>query len=242
MMRSFVLLLSGALAALSLPAAAEKSGWYIGLGGGQAKYQDVVGSDDLEPLFDEAFGVIGANGAQSSSDDDSDTGWKLFVGYDFNNVISLEGYYADLGKAKADIKRQGATLIPPGDTFFGDATADLTHELKSVGASMLFGHNFVDWFRLYGRVGFHYTEAKTEFKFGLNGCVQPPLGVCTPASESSSDTDTERGLDALLGVGAEFQFAGGFGIRLEWERYNQVKILSDKTNVDLISANLLYRF
>ncbi len=44
------------------------------------------------------------------------------------------------------------------------------------------------------------------------------------------------------GVGAEYDFTRNIGVRAEWERYRISDGISDKINVDLISASILYRF
>lgn len=56
--------------------------WYLGAG---------IGRSVLKPDLD---------GTGFSRDDDRDTGWRLFLGYDLTERFSLEGYFTRLGKAE----------------------------------------------------------------------------------------------------------------------------------------------
>lgn len=108
-------------AAFSLPATAQMSmsSAYIGGGLGQSKFKC---TDNF------------------NCDDDKDTAFKLFGGYQFNKNIAAEVGYTDLGKAKS--------------TGGGEAKAT-AWELSAVGA-------FPVWQQLsiLGRLGLYYGEGK----------------------------------------------------------------------------------
>src|SRR3989304_5933084 len=71
--------------------AADDTGWYGGISVGQSKAK----IDDARITS----GLLGRGFARTSiSDDDRDTGYKLFGGYKFNKNFALEGGYFDLGK------------------------------------------------------------------------------------------------------------------------------------------------
>ena len=70
-----------ALVAVSTPALSQDTGWYVGLGVGQSKFDvDCTGT---------------------TSCDDKDTAWSIFGGYQFNKHFGAELGYVDLGKVTA---------------------------------------------------------------------------------------------------------------------------------------------
>ncbi|MCU7853308.1 MAG: porin family protein [Candidatus Thiodiazotropha sp. (ex Monitilora ramsayi)] len=85
--------LSGTLTA---DEAVDRSKWYAGIG---------LGLSRLEP---------DRNGSIYSVDDKSSTGFKLYVGYDWSEKISIEGYFSDLGEAK---------MAPFGEVSYKDIGA-----------------------------------------------------------------------------------------------------------------------
>jgi hypothetical protein len=70
--------------------------WYAGAG---------LGLSRLEP---------DRNGTIYQVDDKSSSGFKLYVGYDWSERISIEGYYSDLGEAK---------MSPYGEVSYKDLGA-----------------------------------------------------------------------------------------------------------------------
>lgn len=80
-----------ALALISSSAAmAADSGWYVGASLGQSNAD--YSSGDLKSAL-EAQGATGV----VASVDNTDTGWKLFGGYQLNKNIGFEAAYVNLG-------------------------------------------------------------------------------------------------------------------------------------------------
>ena len=75
---------------------ADENRWYAGAG---------LGLSRLEP---------DSNGTIYRVDDKSSSGLKLYVGYDWSDKISIEGYYSDLGEAK---------MSPHGEVSYKDLGA-----------------------------------------------------------------------------------------------------------------------
>ena len=94
--------------AFSAPAAAQDAGWYIGAAYGMTSF-------DLD-----------TTGITNPTVDDSDSGFKIYGGFQFNKHLGAEVGYVDAGKAtfsgkidedgqKADIKFSGK-LVAEGTT------------------------------------------------------------------------------------------------------------------------------
>lgn len=81
-----------ALAVIASPfAVADDSGWYSGINIGQSRAK----IDDAQITAR----LLGTGLTTTSiTNDDPDTGYKLFGGYQFNKNFALEGGYFDLGK------------------------------------------------------------------------------------------------------------------------------------------------
>jgi OOP family OmpA-OmpF porin len=58
----------------------------------------------------------------------------------------------------------------------------------------------------------------------------------------SNPAPSKNRTDYKLGLGAEFDFTKNVGVRGEWERYRVSDGFSGRTDVDVFSASLLYKF
>jgi len=169
-----VLVLSGLVAASAAPA----QGFYIGGSVGQSDFDDSNVIPDL---------------ITSGSVDGSDTGFKIFGGYQFSPYFGLELSWVDLGKASYSgrfgaLNVTGGTLETSGLNFSAVGTLPL-------------GSNFA----LFGKVGFFAWESNaSDVTGGL-----PFYG-------------TEDGSDVSYGIGASFNFTRNLSLRAEWERFKAV--------------------
>lgn len=170
------------------------NGFYVGVGVGHSDQKDAC--DDI-----------------SGSCDDTDTGWKIFAGYEFNQYLSLEGGYADLGESDADTIVLGIPV---------SADAEITGFFLSGIASWPIN----DSFSVFGKLGAIYWDVETDADGG---------GI--------SVSEDENGTDLMFGVGAQYDFTDNIGIRAEWERFNDVGDSdTGESDIDLISGSLVYRF
>jgi len=96
-----IILAMGAFSLLSISAMAgdNSSGVYLGLGYGSTKYNDSNYVNEM---------------VTAEKLNDSDSGLKLYGGYQFNNVVGIELGYADLGKFSAGDYSQETTSINLG--------------------------------------------------------------------------------------------------------------------------------
>jgi OOP family OmpA-OmpF porin len=202
-------------------ACAQSEGWYIGVGAGQSKARDAASCSDLEGIFQPGF---------SCTSNDTSTGWKLFAGYQFNQYFAAEAGYVDLGtfKISGNGNFAGPPLPPGPGTATGSDKAS-GFNLDAVGTLPISQE-----FGLLGRVGI--------FAWKLNATTDASQTNAIPTlSVSSSDKPSGTGLD--FGVGAKYDFNSVAGLRAEWQRFKSIgNDATGKSDVDLISASLLYRF
>ena len=169
-----VLVLSGLVAASAAPA----QGFYIGGSVGQSDFDDSNAIPDL---------------ITSGSVDGSDTGFKIFGGYQFNQHFGLELSWVDLGKASYS-GRFGALNVTGGSV----ETSGLN--FSAVGTLPL-GSNFA----LFGKIGFFAWESNASDVTG-----------------GFPFSGTEDGSDVSYGIGASFNFTKNLSMRAEWERFKAV--------------------
>ena len=127
MKKSLVAMGAVALLSTAVIAGPNSSGAYVGVGFGATGYAD-----------DNYVQDIGSTGI-----DKSDTGYKIYGGYQFNNIIGVEVGYTDYGKFSA------------AQDYSQEATS------MSVGANV--GYSFLDGqLRVFGLLGLGYVNLDTQ--------------------------------------------------------------------------------
>ena len=188
---------------------AKDSGWYLGAGVGQVDYDSPISESEADANL--AYnGITG-----TTSIDDTDTGWKLFGGYQINRNFALELGYVNLGEFGLDIDFTAPVA--------GSANASI--EVDGFALSGLGILPIGDKFGVFGRVGAYAWEANADATVSVSGIGTVSL------------SDDEDGTDFFYGIGAKYDFMENFGARVEWERYD-----IDGDDVDLISGSLVYIF
>ncbi|HCE11140.1 MAG TPA: flagellar motor protein MotB [Oxalobacteraceae bacterium] len=208
---------SGTLGLVALAAIASQfamadnaPGWYVGANVGQSR----ANIDDARITS----GLLGSGFATTSiTDDDRDTGFKLFGGYQFNKYLAVEGGYFDLGKFGFK-----ATTIPPG-MLSGDI------KLRGLNLDLVGTLPITQKFSAFGRVGMNYGDARDSFTG--TGAVQ----VLNPSP-------SQRQTNYKYGVGLQYAFTEALAMRVEAERYRINDAVGNKGDVDLYSVGLTYRF
>ena len=153
-------------AALALTAAMAaqadvQPGFYMGAGIGSTKIDD-DGFDDAGINFD-----------------DSDTGFKVFGGYSFNQNFAIEATYFDLGEASGS--------FGVGDNF------DVG--ISGFGVSAVGVLPLSDTFSLFGKLGFASYDLEAHATVSGFGS----------GSDSSSESDLTYGVGAALSVGPQWE-------------------------------------
>jgi len=192
--------------------AAADSGGYIGFSAGQSK-TNLDGNE-----IDTSLASIGLG--SSTSVDDSDFGFKLYGGYQFNKNFALEAGYTDLGELKSH------TVITSGSS----GTLDGKWKAYSIDISAVGILPVNEKFSLFGRAGVSFWN----LDFDLTGSG--------PGSGTLSES--ESGVGPLLAFGASFDIARQFILRAEYERHFDLgkDDTTGKGDVDLLSIGLVYRF
>lgn len=171
---------------LALAAASAQAGdWYGVASVGQSKLESGTKGD-----IDSEVRSIPVTGL-SSSMDDSDTGYKLQLGYSFDKNWAVEGGYVDLGKFDYTARFTGGTAR-------AQVKADAWN-IAVVGTVPL-GNNF----SLFGKLG--AARIKADFN--------------ASASPGGSTSDSESSTKGNWGVGGTYSFSDNIGLRAEWERFN----------------------
>src|ERR1035437_7747306 len=200
-----------ALAVIASPfAVAEDSGWYGGVNIGESRAK-VDGARITS-------GLLGRGAASTSiTDDNRDTGYKLFGGYKINRNFAVEGGYFDLGRFGFT-----ATTQPPG-------TLNGTIRLKGLNLDAVGILPFTEKFSAFGRVGANYAEARDSFTgTGLVNVLRP--------------NPSKREANVKYGAGLQYDFTQSHGMRLEAERYRINDAVGNRGDIDLFSVGLVYRF
>jgi len=201
-----------ALAAIVGPYAMadDAAGWYGGVNVGQSRAK----IDDVRITS----GLLGGGLATTSiSDDNRDTGYKLYGGYQFNKNFALEGGYFDLGNF-------GFTAITvPAGTLNGNI------KVRGLNLDLVGTLPITEKFSAFARVGADYAQARDSFR-GTGAVL-----VLNP-------NPSKRELNYKLGVGLQYAFTEALAMRLEAERYRINDAVGNRGDIDLLSVGLIYRF
>lgn len=216
---------AGALLA-AFPASAQH-GLYLG-GGVGVSYGSFDGNDfstgSVQQSLNEelAASSLPATAAVTSSDfDKEDFGWKLFVGYRFNEYIGIEGSYANFGKFKANYQ---------GNYLGSQLSANVDYKVDSWNLMGVLRYPYQK-FSFQAKLGAAFTKATNELSASLGG-------ISDSAEESKSKTNF------LWGLGVGYNFTPNVAILGEYENYGKVgdSESTGRVETSLWSVSLLYSF
>ena len=173
-----LVIIAGVLSISTTGIAAEfEKQWYIGAG---------LGVTELEP---------DTRNTGYKLDDGSDSGFKLYAGYDFSPQLSVEGFYAELGTASLD--NQGfVTLNPNGQvdyaTLGGSAVWYFWHQLKNED----------------------YTSRR-----GWQSYLHAGLSLLN--NSANVNYDKENSAQIQFGAGIEYGWNNGFAVRANIDSFDK---------------------
>ena len=159
-------------------ASAQDAGGYVGGSLGQSNFDDGNAIPDL---------------ITSGTVHGTDTGYKIFVGYQFNQNFGLEFAYVDLGEASYR------------GSYFGLSVTGGTVKVSGLNISAVGTLPLNPSFALFGKVGMFSWDAKAN---DITGGV--------PFSGKDDGTDLS------FGLGASYNINKNVSVRGEWERYQAI--------------------
>lgn len=168
--------------------------------------------DVAQGTIDKALKRAGARNI-SSSTDDTDTAYKIQVGYQFNPYFAIEGGYVDLGKATYTASFNG-----------GSAKASIKASGINLAVLGMFPVN--ESLSLFGKLGVINAEAKTDLR-------------ATGLTASVSNTTLRAG----AGLGLNYNLEKSIAARIEYEEFYKLGDTDGGTDkVGMWSVAILYRF
>jgi len=104
---------------LSSASVKEKTGEgvYVGLGIGSSLYNVNVAN----ATYNYSTGTSTVNGSQINELDDSDVGYLLYGGYQFNKIIAVEGSYTDYGSFSSTVNGKDYSMKPRSFAVYANA-------------------------------------------------------------------------------------------------------------------------
>lgn len=200
------------------------AGWYMGASVGESKDQDMYStkSGARKIISELADAGVTAATATVTRIEDTDTGWKIFAGYQFCRYFAAEASYVNLGVVSGDAF--GNLVFPV--LYSGPYTATLEGEVDGVGLAGIGILPIGERFRLFGKAGAFWSNADVVFK------VRTPI---LTVSGTVEENDTEF----TFGLGAQCKIGKGFTLRAEWERFIDT-FTSDQHDFDLFSIGIQY--
>lgn len=203
-------LLACALVAATSYASADDGRWYLGGNIGETE-------SDLN-IERQASNITQVGTTHTlNSLDDTDRGYKLYAGYEFNPYIALEGGYFDLGEFTYN-----TTTASPTGGFGGKL------ELRGINLDVVASVPFTEKLSGFARAGVNYAEAKNHF--GSTAAVLTRM------------SDKGRDLNGKIGVGLQYAFNDNWAMRLEAERYRFNDEISQMADAHMYSLGVVYRF
>jgi len=195
----------------SRPTQADDGPWYMGVSVGASK----SAADAAE--LDANLAALGYS--TTTTLDNTDIGWKLFGGYQWNPNLAVEAALVDLGQVTSRISGNFGDL----DAFVADVARVHPYSARGISASIIGELPVAQRFRLFGKAGLFFWDADIDARFEVGG---QPISF-----------DSKQGVDPVFGAGVKFHINKKTAVRVEWERYE-----IDRDSVQLFSAGVEYRF
>jgi opacity protein-like surface antigen len=233
-MKKAVKLLAISLVAISASTAMAESGkWYIGVGAGQSSYSDWSSADitGLRDEFGSRIGIVRFEGTQSADADDNTFGYKLFGGYSFHENIAVEFSYIDMGEVDANSSSSGTFYDAMDNFIVGDTFAAAKANVDAITLDVALNFPITSVAELIVIGGVYGADTKLE------------LDASSSLSTENFHYSNTAGSSGLhYGIGINFKVTDVIGLRAEWERLDNVEAKGGESDVDLLSAALVYNF
>ncbi|NVO07516.1 MAG: outer membrane beta-barrel protein [Rhodoferax sp.] len=187
--------------------AQEANYYYFGLSAGQSHSQ-LSETDTTNSLLGTG------NGASVLGNEQQDTAYKIFGGYQFNRNFAIEGGYFNLGKFSY-------RAASPTGTLNG------TYEVDGLNLDLIGTLPLSERFSAFGRIGAQYANTRDSFS---------GTGSLTPADRNPSKRDT----NLKVGVGLQYDISPSMQLRGEAERYRINDAFDNRGDVNVFSLSLVF--
>jgi len=234
MNKTLKLLVVSIVAIAANSAIAGSGNWYIGAGAGMSSYKDWLSQEDITAYKNEfraGLGLVNFSGSESADSEDKATGFKLFGGYAFNEYIAVELSYIDMGEVDANSSSSGTFFDSADNPVDGDLFASAKASVDAFTLDANLSYPIASFAALFVKAGVYAADADLKSSAGSSFSTE---------SINESRTDSSSGLH--FGIGANFRVTDAIGLRAEWERLDNVEADGGESDVDLISAALIYTF
>ncbi|MCB1964220.1 MAG: outer membrane beta-barrel protein [Rhodocyclaceae bacterium] len=177
-----------------------------------------IASVDVDQQGYDAILTAAGASSVSSSTNETDVGYKAYLGYSFTSNFAIEGGYVNLGSAdyKASYTGGSAKIDWESHGMF----------VQAVGRAPI-GNAFA----LLGKGGLYFSESQADIR------ATGPGGTATA-------NVTENEVNFVLGIGGEYAFSNTTALRVEWERFLNIgdKDTIGESDVDLVTVGLSFKF
>ena len=166
-----------------------------------------------------AAGYVGVSFGSTSPDDDEfddSNGYRLTVGYNANENVSIEASLTNLGEFDAD-----DDLVAALEFITGDAVDGASVEVDGIEFALVGHAPLSDTVSIFGRAGLFMWDAKYKIDF----------------VDFGSFSETDDGSDPFFGAGLSFDVGSQAALRVEYTQYE-----ADDTDIDFVGAGLDIRF
>ncbi|MBW6419557.1 outer membrane beta-barrel protein [Celeribacter sp. PS-C1] len=169
------------------------------------------------------FSAGGADSGVTTSYDEEDTAFKIFLGYEINEFLAIEGGYADFGSPSVNYDIYG------GQTPYTTKAAVET-DAWFIAAKGTYAIN--EKFEVFGKLGLSNNRFVENYTSSLD---IPEAGG--PGASSSTKTDV------YYGVGVQYNTASPISFVAEYENFGEFGDNSTgRADVDMFSIGVVYNF
>jgi OOP family OmpA-OmpF porin len=153
----------------------------------------------------------------SSTADNSSTGYKAFGGYQLNRNFAVEGGYFDLGRSSYRLN------TTPTGSFNGET------RVRGLNLDLVGLLPMSDRFTAFGRIGAAYAQSRASVT---------TTGAVPVSNYNTRNNDT----NLKVGLGVQYAITQALAVRAELERYRINDPIRNRGHIDMASVGLVYRF
>ena len=164
--------IAAALMAAAPAFSQELAHGYAGLAGGQSRTGHELVTNRQATIVDATI--------ESSAFDATDTGWKVFAGWRFNDYLALEASYADLGRSRLVTNTVSVDLLP--------GSIDLRRKTTAFGLDAVVSAPVGTRFAVFGRAG--AARARAQEVESLEGGIVFTNGPSDERERSATFDET----------------------------------------------------